>query len=216
MTAIENLRQVKSMQPLRSQTSLSAVLLGIVCLVSAPSLKAQADDAIAEKAAVCATCHGETGTPIDKVTPNIWGQREGYLYLQLKDFKSGSRKHEQMQAMVADLTKEDFKALAAYFSAKPWPNLQQPSAPKDVATKAINANTSVACTGCHLADWQGDGTVPRLAGQQHEYLDKTTKAFRDRSRGNNPGMSDLMSATPADDLEALSHYLAGLQIRVDH
>jgi hypothetical protein len=47
-----------------------------------------------------------------------------------------------------------------------------------------------------------------------QILGQTTKAFRDRSRGNNPGMSDLMSATPADDLEALSHYLAGLVIRV--
>lgn len=206
------------MQPLRSQTSLSDLLLALLsamCLVSASSLNAQADDAIAEKAAVCAACHGETGVPIDKVTPNIWGQREGYLYLQLKDFKSGSRKHEQMQAMVADLSKEDFKALAAYFSVKPWPNLQQPSAPKDVTAKALAVNVSVACTGCHLADWQGDGTVPRLAGQQLEYLDQTTKAFRDRSRGNNPGMSDLMRATPVDDLEALSHYLAGLEIRVE-
>ena len=81
------------MQPLRSQTSLSDLLLALLsamCLVSASSLNAQADDAIAEKAAVCAACHGETGVPIDKVTPNIWGQREGYLYLQLKDFKSGS------------------------------------------------------------------------------------------------------------------------------
>ena len=37
-------------------------------------------------------------------------------------------------------------------------------------------------------------------------------AFRDGSRGNNPGMSDLMKATPTDDLAALSQYLAGLQI----
>jgi len=37
-------------------------------------------------------------------------------------------------------------------------------------------------------------------------------AFRDGSRGNNPGMSDLMKATAPDDLEALSKYLAGLQI----
>ncbi len=36
--------------------------------------------------------------------------------------------------------------------------------------------------------------------------------FRDESRGNNPGMSDLMKATPEDDFEALSKYLAGLQI----
>jgi cytochrome c553 len=36
--------------------------------------------------------------------------------------------------------------------------------------------------------------------------------FRDGTRGNNPGMSDLMKATSPDDLAALAQYLAGLQI----
>jgi cytochrome c553 len=36
--------------------------------------------------------------------------------------------------------------------------------------------------------------------------------FRDRTRGNNPGMSDLMNAASPDDLAALAQYLAGLQI----
>jgi cytochrome c553 len=182
-----------------------------VC-VTGPVL-AEGDKALEEKAAVCAACHGEKGVPADKLIPNIWGQREGYLYLQLRDYKSGARKNEQMQAVVADLEKADFQALAAYFTNKPWPDLQQPSASKDVAAKAIAANVSVACTGCHLAEWQGDGTVPRLAGQSHEYLALTTKQFRDRTRGNNPGMSDLMNATPEDDLTALASYLSGLQIQ---
>jgi hypothetical protein len=34
--------------------------------------------------------------------------------------------------------------------------------------------------------------------------------FRIRTRGNNPGMSDLMIATSPDDLTALAEYLAGL------
>ena len=155
----------------------------------------------------------EKGMPIDKITPIIWGQSEGYLYLQLRDFKSGMRKHEQMQAMVADLEKPDLMALAAYFAAKTWPDIQQPSAPKDVADKAVAANDSVACTACHLGNWQGDSTVPRLAGQQRAYMEKTIKEFRERTRGNNPGMSDLMNATPLDDLMALAHYLSGLQIQ---
>jgi cytochrome c553 len=37
-------------------------------------------------------------------------------------------------------------------------------------------------------------------------------AFRDGSRGNNPGMSDLMKAISPDDIDAISHYAAGLQI----
>ena len=55
--------------------------------------------------------------------------------------------------------------------------------------------------------------MPRLAGQQREYMDKTIKDFRERTRGNNPGMSDLMNAAVPDDLTALAQYTAGLQIQ---
>jgi cytochrome c553 len=167
---------------------------------------------VKETAQVCAGCHGENGTPIDKVTPIIWGQNEGYLYLQLRDFKSGARKNDTMGAIVASLEKDDIKALAAHFSGLKWPDLQQPSAPSDVASKAQTSIASIGCTGCHLQQFQGDGSTPRIAGQQHDYLKATMLAFRDRSRGNNPGMSDLMNAASSEDLTAIATYLAGLQI----
>ncbi len=103
-------------------------------------------------------------------------------------------------------------ALAAHFSKQKWPNLQQPAAPADIATKATTAAASIGCPGCHLAHFQGDGTTARLAGQWEEYLAKTIFDFRDGKRGNNPGMTDLMKATSPDDLTALAKYLAGLQI----
>jgi len=52
--------------------------------------------------------------------------------------------------------------------------------------------------------------VPRLAGMGREYLAKQMADFRSRARGNNPGMSDLMLATPPDDFAALAEYLAGM------
>lgn len=167
---------------------------------------------IAEKAKLCATCHGEQGTPINKQTPVIWGQDEGYFYLQLRDFKSGARKNELMAPIAGALEKEDMLALAAYFKKLKWPNLQQPPAPDDVAKKAETASASIGCKGCHLEHYQGDGTTARLAGQWQEYLQATMMAFRDGSRGNNPGMSDLMKATSPDDIAALAQYLGGLQI----
>ena len=100
--------------------------------------------------------------------------------------------------------------IADYFSKKPWPDLGQPRASKEVSTQAVNANQSIGCTGCHLDHFQGDGTVPRLAGMGRDYLAKQMTDFRSRARGNNPGMSDLMIATPPDDLAALAEYLAGL------
>jgi cytochrome c553 len=167
---------------------------------------------IEEKAQICSACHGEAGIPQEKTTPVIWGQNEGYLYLNLRDFNKGSRKNDQMSPIAADLTKDDMKALAAYFSKKAWPKLQQPSAADDVAKKALTAIGSIGCPSCHLDQLQGDGTTARLAGQQQEYLKQTMLAFRDGSRGNNPGMSDLMKAISPDDIDAISHYAAGLQI----
>ena len=167
---------------------------------------------IEEKAQVCSACHGEAGIPQEKSTPVIWGQNEGYIYLQLRDFNKGSRKNDQMSPIAADLSKDDMKALAAYFTKLAWPNLQQPSAAKDVSTKALTAIGSIGCPSCHLDQLQGDGTTARLAGQQSAYLKQTMLAFRDVSRGNNPGMSDLMKAISPEDIDAISQYAAGLQI----
>jgi cytochrome c553 len=165
---------------------------------------------IDEKAQLCAACHGENGAPPQTTTPVIWGQQVGYLYLQLRDFKSGARKNDVMGPIAQPLERDDMLALALYFSQKAWPNLRQPRAPETVAAQAVRANGSVGCTGCHQAGYLGEGTQPRLAGQSANYLLKSMMDFRTRARGNNPGMSDLMNATSEDDIKALAQYLAGL------
>jgi cytochrome c553 len=128
----------------------------------------------------------------------------------LRDFKRGDRKSDIMQPIASSLERDDMQAIAEYFSKKPWPDLGQPRAPKDVAGRAAKANSSIGCTGCHLDHFQGDGTVPRLAGMGRDYLTKTIADFRSHARANNPGMSDLMNATSPDDLAALEEYLSGL------
>ena len=181
-------------------------ILGIL-LLPAPS-PAQT---IEEKAQMCAACHGENGIPQEKTTPVIWGQYQGYLYLELRDYKSGARKHDIMSPLAETLSRDDMMALALYFSQKRWPDLQQPSAPADVAARAIRANGSVGCTGCHQGQYQGEGTQPRVTGQYREYLQQTMLDFRTRARGNNPGMTDLMLATSEPDIADLAQYMAGLQ-----
>src|SRR5437870_903214 len=147
-------------------------------------------DTLEEKAAMCGGCHGENGVPQEKTTPVIWGQHQGYLYLNLRDYKRGDRKDDQMTPVVDLLEREDMMALAEYFSKKKWPPLGQPRAGADVATRAQRANVSVGCTGCHQDSYLGEGTQPRLAGQSKEYLLQSMLDFRTQKRGNNPGMSD--------------------------
>jgi cytochrome c553 len=191
----------------RLNSCLSGVVALAVILIGAMPSNAQS---IEQKTQICAGCHGADGKPIDKTIPTIWGQQAGYIYIQLRDFKRGDRKSDIMQPIASSLERDDMQAIAEYFSKKPWPDLGQSRAPKDVAERASKANASIGCTGCHLDRFQGDGTVPRLAGMGRDYLTKTIADFRSHARGNNPGMSDLMNATSPDDLAALEEYLSGL------
>jgi cytochrome c553 len=182
-------------------------LVGLIALAPGAA-RAQG---IEEKVQVCTACHGENGVPQQSVIPVIWGQQLGYIFLQLRDFKSGARKNELMAPIMQNLEPADFLPLAQYFSQKLWPDLQQPQASAAVTAQAQRANTSVVCTGCHQENYKGDSTQPRLAGQHHDYLAKTMTDFRSGARGNNPGMTDLMKATSEADIAALATYLAGLQ-----
>jgi cytochrome c553 len=165
---------------------------------------------IEQKAQLCTACHGESGVPQQKTTPVIWGQQLGYLYLELRDYNSGARKNDQMSAVAAGLARDDMMALAQYFSQKPWPGLGQPPASQAAAAQALRATSSVVCTSCHQEGYKGEGTQPRLAGQQKDYLAQTMLDFRDGKRGNNPGMADLMKSISESDIPAIAEYLAGL------
>ena len=144
--------------------------------------------------------------------PVISGQHQGYLYLQLRDYKSGSRKNEIMSPIAEGLERDDMMQLAEYFSKQKWPDLRQPPASPQAAATAQRLNVSIGCTGCHQGEYQGEGTQPRLAGQTREYLESSMLAFRDGTRGNNPGMSDLMKAASVEDLKACAEYLASLSV----
>jgi cytochrome c553 len=115
-----------------------------------------------------------------------------------------------MTPVAESLERDDMMALAEYFAKKPWPNLRQPPAPNDVKARALRANVAVGCTGCHLGEYQGAGTQPRLAGQSKDYLARSMLDFRTGARGNNPGMTTLMLAMPEDDIVALADFMAGM------
>jgi cytochrome c553 len=106
---------------------------------------------IEDKAKICAACHGENGVPVQQSSPVpvIWGQYAGYLFFELRDFKSGARKDDLMSPIAQGLNQADLLPLAEYFAKKTWPKLQQPPAAGAVAAEAERANASVVCTSCH-------------------------------------------------------------------
>lgn len=191
------------MTAFRAFAILAALLGGAV--LTAASARADAPPA---KAALCASCHGDAGVPVMPSIPVIWGQTEGYIYVQLRDFQAGRRKNPMMAPVVAALSKQDMMDLAAWFSAQKWPSLRQKSPPPEVARQAETAINAAVCQSCHLANWQGSGTAPRLGGQQAAYLNSTMTAFRDGQRANNPWMSALLKTYSNNDIDAMARYLA--------
>lgn len=173
----------------------------------------QADEDISELVTTCAGCHGENGIPQDKTTPVIWGQNEGYMYLQLRDFQKGTRKNEQMQAIVDGLERPVLRALAAHFTKLDWPKLDQPEAPAAIEKQAKSVSLAMSCTVCHQGEYEGDGTTGRLAGQSLDYLNKTAEDFRSGARANNPGMANVFRSMKEEDVKAMNEYLAGLRLQ---
>ena len=105
----------------------------------------------------------------------------------------------------------DLMPLAQYFSQKAVAQSRSSRRrPADVAAQAKRANASVVCTSCHQEGFKGDSTQPRLAGQNHDYLQKTMTDFRTGARANNPGMTDFMKAISESDIAALAAYIAGM------
>jgi cytochrome c553 len=186
-------------------SSILAVLMMALAALPGPA----GAQTVEQKAQLCTACHGESGVPQQMTTPVIWGQQLGYLYLELRDYNSGARKNDQMSAVAAGLERDDMMALAQYFSQKPWPGLGQPPASQAAAAQALRATSSVVCTSCHQEGYKGEGTQPRLAGQQKDYLAQTMLDFRDGKRGNNPGMADLMKSISESDIPAIAEYLGG-------
>jgi len=88
-------------------------------LVAAQTVSAAGDaEAGKAKSAVCAACHGPTGVSLNAEWPNLAGQKDAYIVIQLKAFREGTRKNPLMSPMATGLSDEDMANLAAYFSSQ--------------------------------------------------------------------------------------------------
>ena len=69
------------------------------------------------KAMMCSACHGSNGISMIPMYPNLAGQKEQYLILQLKAFRDGERKNMQMSPMAAGLSDTDIENISAYYAS---------------------------------------------------------------------------------------------------
>ena len=159
--------------------------------------------------ALCAACHGKNGAaPIDAATPFLAGQHQYYLYVQLRDFKSGLRASDIMAPIVAEMDKAQMMALAEYFSQQSWPATGY-RADAELAAIGETAAGAGQCVQCHLGGYEGGSRVPRLAGQQRGYLEKTMLDFKTKLRLNSPAKSSLLASYTDEQIAGLAALLAG-------
>ncbi|MGH8284572.1 MAG: c-type cytochrome [Steroidobacteraceae bacterium] len=167
---------------------------------------------VREALQTCVACHGERGaSPQFPQYPILAGQHYYYLYLQLRDFKSGVRKNELMAPFVQTLEADQMKLIATYFSQQSWPAVGHAADPAKVAV-ARAAIDSGECVSCHLGDFRGASGVPRLAGQHPEYLTKTMLDFKGRARNNAPDKGALLATFSEKDIESLADYFASITV----
>lgn len=194
--------------PLRSLLLALAFLLATQAAALAQAL-AEPPTEIAEQAALCATCHGADGLPVVAESPIIAGQHMFYLLTQLKDFRAERRSSEIMTPIAKELSDDEMKALATYFSEQQWPAYHFKASEDDVI-RAKSLAVEGACTQCHLGGMVGDSRNPRLGRQTVEYLIKTTTDFREDVRKNAPPMAAIVRGWSDEDIAAMARYLAGL------
>jgi len=159
------------------------------------------------QAANCIGCHGSIGhgghanhTP----APNLYAQQPSYLINQLNAFKTGTRNNPIMKAMASNLSDEDIKNLAAYFSSTPTIKTET-----NVALAKIGQTKASMCLGCHGSNAEGNGQYPRLAGQRADYLANQLANFKAGVRKNGQ-MQAIASNLSEEDMQALAAYFSGL------
>lgn len=173
---------------------------------------------------VCASCHAEDGNSVLPANPVLAGQHADYTLKQLMNFrpregKPAERPNAVMAGMVANLSAEELRDLAAYFEIQ----RPRPRAARDpelarlgqaIYRGGIAGKNVAACTACHGPSGSGiPAQFPRLAGQFAEYTAAQLRAFRDGERANDPNRMMRAMAEKLSDREiaAVAEYIAGLR-----
>jgi len=115
-----------------------------------------------------------------------------------------------MSPFAANLSNTDLNDLAAYFAAQKLP-ARAADATTDTQTGARLAR-EFNCVQCHGATLLGQQHIPRLAGQQREYLKTQLRGFKAQTRFDMDGqMTSAAQPLSEADIDALAAYLAGMR-----
>jgi cytochrome c553 len=139
-----------------------------------------APNTIAQRAVACTACHGKQGRATrDGYFPRIAGKPAGCLYNQLINFREGRRRYPAMTYMVAHLSDDYLKELAAYFSKQrlPYPqpeklaNMAEAERGRALVISGDRTRNIPACVSCHGHKLAGVlPAIPSLVGLSRDYM----------------------------------------------
>ncbi len=148
---------------------------------------------------LCAGCHGLLGVSSDPATPSLAGQDPQYLVNAIKAYRN-ARTFEPMIRVVAGLTDADVDNIAAFYTI-------QKGRPAENGPALIQELTE-RCNRCHGAGVRSsDIAIPRLNGQDMDYLVMALRSYRDNRRQTSV-MHNMVLPYGEAVIESLASYYA--------
>ncbi|HUN26884.1 MAG TPA: c-type cytochrome [Steroidobacteraceae bacterium] len=171
--------------------------------------------------AVCADCHGRQGVgTVDGTVPAIAGQLVRVIRKQLVDFRSDRRWDIRMQAVAGRhglATAQDVADVSAYVA-----NMRRPAITSVGDGQFVRLGERLygaRCARCHGPGGAGSNArmIPRVAGQQYQYL---LRQLHDALEGRRPNMAAAharpLAQLEVSGLDGLADYISRLAVRVTH
>ena len=159
---------------------------------------------------LCAACHGASGNSQTPAVPSLAAQPAQFIGTQLVMFREKRRSDPQMSPIAATLTDGDINALAKHFAAQA--HAAPPKKPEEVMAAGKALAEKFNCVVCHGPALKGQQHIPRLAGQQAEYLRTQLLGFKAGTRFDMDGnMTSAAAPLGSADIDTLSQYLSALE-----
>ncbi|HEY6859073.1 MAG TPA: c-type cytochrome [Pseudolabrys sp.] len=175
-------------------------------------------ETIAERAAPCLACHGESGQSETPEIPSLGGQPAPYLLIQLYLFReqqraSAFKKDDQMIRVMSEMTKgftdDDLRNFSEFIAKLPAP---KPSADAGDASRMQRASALITqnrCNNCHNLDLTGRENIPRIANQREDYLVKTLRDYKSNARhGYDGAMAEVLAPVNDQQILDIAYYIA--------
>lgn len=166
-------------------------------------------ETVAERAAPCLACHGESGQSATPEVPSLGGQTAPYLLIQLYLFREKQRVVDIMNQMTKDFTDDDLRAFSDYLAKLPAPKPAPDNPDPARLARGRALITQNRCNACHNLDLAGRDNIPHIADQREDYLLKTLREYKNNTRhGYDASMAEVLAPVSDAQIADLAYFIA--------